>query len=111
MQSVGNAIITFFMPFDLAPCDKKCRSEGEGSGHEANIRPTSLESRRDPGAQVSSLVTLWPCPTLSRPPLTSTHYLHMVSKLPCDISRGKEQIFCHTFQIHRARMQERTQRI
>ena len=23
----GNAIITFFTPFDPAPCDKKCRSE------------------------------------------------------------------------------------
>ena len=40
----GNAIITFFTPFDLAPCDKKSRSEhqtlfplfGEGSGHETN---------------------------------------------------------------------------
>ena len=38
----GNAIITFFTPFDPAPCDKKSRSEhqtlfplfGEGSGHE-----------------------------------------------------------------------------
>ena len=38
----GNAIITFFMPFDPAPCDKKSCSEhqtlfplfGEGSGHE-----------------------------------------------------------------------------
>ena len=41
----GNAIITFFMPFDPAPCDKKSRSEhqtlfplfGEGSGHETSI--------------------------------------------------------------------------
>ena len=24
---MGNAIITFFMPFDPAPCDKKCHSE------------------------------------------------------------------------------------
>ena len=24
---IGNVIITFFMPFDPAPCDKKCRSE------------------------------------------------------------------------------------
>ena len=38
----GNAIITFFMPFDPAPCDKRSCSEhqtlfplfGEGSGHE-----------------------------------------------------------------------------
>ena len=38
----GNAIITFFTPFDPAPCDKKSRSVhqtlfplfGEGSGHE-----------------------------------------------------------------------------
>ena len=27
MQCMGNAIITFFMPFDPAPCDKKSRSE------------------------------------------------------------------------------------
>ena len=26
---MGNAIITFFMPFDPAPSDKKCHSENQ----------------------------------------------------------------------------------
>ena len=41
----GNVIITFFMPFDPAPCDKKSRSEhqalfplfGAGSGHKTSV--------------------------------------------------------------------------
>ena len=37
MQCMGNVIITFFMPFDPAPCDKKSCLEYQtpgGSGHE-----------------------------------------------------------------------------
>ena len=47
----GNAIITFFTPFDPAPCDKKCRSEhqtlfplfGEGSGDETTMNTTFMD--------------------------------------------------------------------
>ena len=48
----GNAIITFFTPFDPAPCDKKSRSEhqilfplfGEGSGHETKEKGSGVTS-------------------------------------------------------------------
>ena len=51
----GNAIITFFTPFDPAPCDKKSHLEhqtlfplfGEGSGHETmQVLPTDRHTEK-----------------------------------------------------------------
>ena len=61
MQCMGNAIITFFMPFDPAPCDKKSRQntrpafrEGQGTR-----LVSELNWESNPGPLAAASDELW----------------------------------------------------